>query len=329
MPRFLLFSAILLFCSVCFGLEVPYNRNDANQINIDFANTIRGLGNTALKAAKARKATTFVTAVQNTNVKAFLHTDQPMTILVPTDDAFKALNTPDLTVNAGFRRRLEQVLKYHVIAGRFTAAQLGAAGQPFATLEGSSITFSTDATGVSATDTNQRKAKLVQTDIAFFGGLIHLIDNPLLPLPSCAEIVRTRANLKTFYRALETLEMVDQLAGFGSPVTVFAPTDAAFAGTLPVGMNVNKLLENVVTASRYLNYHVIAGAQPSTSAAFTQNAQLTNLIGTPLKFTGNPGAAPPVFTLLDNYGNTANIVERDIACSNGVVHVVDRVLVPA
>ncbi len=145
-------------------------------------------------------------------------------------------------------------------------------------------------------------------------------------------IVQNAVNSKdhtTLVAAVKAAGLVDTLSGPG-PFTVFAPTNEAFA-LLPAG-TVDTLLkpENKATLTKILTYHVVAGTMDSKAlmAAITQGggrATLTTVEGEPLTATmGGPGS----IVLTDAKGGMATVTIADVYQSNGVIHVIDHVLMP-
>ena len=132
----------------------------------------------------------------------------------------------------------------------------------------------------------------------------------------------------TLVAAVKAAGLVDTLSGPG-PFTVFAPTNAAFAA-LPAG-TVDTLLkpESKPTLTKVLTYHVVAGKVDAASLiakikAGGGSATLTTVQGEPLtaKLNGKK------VTLTDAKGNTATVTTADVMQSNGVIHVIDKVLMP-
>lgn len=123
-------------------------------------------------------------------------------------------------------------------------------------------------------------------------------------------------SFKTLAAALGAAGLVDTLKGEG-PFTVFAPTDEAFA-KLPEG-TVEKLLkpENKAMLTDILTYHVVAGNVPSSAAVKLTEATALNKKTIALKV--KDGAL---------YLNDSKVVTADVKCSNGVIHIIDTVLMP-
>jgi uncharacterized surface protein with fasciclin (FAS1) repeats len=123
-------------------------------------------------------------------------------------------------------------------------------------------------------------------------------------------------SFKTLAAALQAADLVDTLKGAG-PFTVFAPTDAAFA-KLPPGTVENLLKpENKAKLRAVLTYHVVAGSVSASQVVKMTSANTVNGQAVTIK-AGKKGVMV----------NNANVVKTDIAASNGVIHVIDTVLLP-
>jgi uncharacterized surface protein with fasciclin (FAS1) repeats len=123
-------------------------------------------------------------------------------------------------------------------------------------------------------------------------------------------------SFKTLAKALQAADLVETLKGSG-PFTVFAPTDEAFA-KLPAG-TLNDLLkpENKEKLRSILTYHVVAGNVPSAEVAQMRSAKTVNGDSIDIKTAGGS-------VMVDN----AKVVKTDVAASNGVIHVIDAVILP-
>jgi len=158
--------------------------------------------------------------------------------------------------------------------------------------------------------------------------------NPMVggaPMYASKDIIDNAVNSKdhtTLVAAVKAAGLVDTLKGAG-PFTVFAPTNAAFAA-LPAG-TVDTLLkpENKPTLSKILTYHVVSGRLDSAALAERiraggGTATLTTVQGEPLKV----GMQGDLVVVTDTKGNTATVSTADVYQKNGVIHVVDHVLMP-
>jgi transforming growth factor-beta-induced protein len=227
----------------------------------------------------------------------------PFTVFAPDDAAFAAFETANPGVLAGLSKAaLTEVLTYHVVSGAAVASKDLKDEQVFSALSGSPLLI--DLTGgVKVVD-----AKVKSADVLAENGVIHVIDRILLPPKD--DIVATAIAAGMFTKlagALTSADLVTTLQGKG-PFTVFAPTDAAFAklAAVPTG----DALKNV------LLYHVVAGAVGSGD--LKAGPVPTQLSGKSVT-VGLTGGV----TIDDAKVTTANVLAK-----NGVIHVVDTVLVP-
>ena len=264
-------------------------------------------------AVEAGSFKTLAAALTAADLVEALQGDGPFTVFAPTDEAFA--NLPEGTVETLLKPEnkdaLIGVLTYHVVPGAVMAGQVvelkGAN-----TLNGQRVDISVSDDGVKV-DT----AKVVKTDIECTNGVIHVIDSVILPasdnLPTTAAKAGT---FKTLLAAVEAADLVGALTGEG-PYTVFAPTDDAFAA-LPKG-TIETLLkpENKDQLVAILTYHVVDGRVYS-DAALEAGAAKT-LEGSEIQISVEDGKAQV---------NDAGLVATDIDASNGVIHVIDQVILP-
>ena len=237
----------------------------------------------------------------------------PFTVFAPTDEAFAKLpaGTVETLLKPENKDQLTAVLTYHVVAGQVAAKQVvdlkGAT-----TLNGQRVDIA-----VTGGNVTVDKANVVQTDIRCTNGIIHVIDNVILPSSDNIVVTASKAGaFKTLLAAAEAAGLVEALSG-ESPLTVFAPTDEAFA-KLPSG-TVESLLkpENKDKLAAILKYHVVSGRVYSEAALAAQKAQ--TLQGSNVHITTSGGKAKV---------NDANLVTTDLDASNGVIHVIDAVIIP-
>ena len=248
----------------------------------------------------------------------------PFTVFAPTNDAFAALLTELGLTKAQLladKPLLTAVLQYHVLSGtvRKAAVPLGAAISP---LEGG--IFKVDSVGADLviTDGRNRTSTIVVTDVAAANGVIHAVNTVLLPADR--NIVQTAvASAPEFgilVEAVTAAGLVDTLSGPG-PFTVFAPTDAAFAALLvELGVSKAQLLADTALLDKVLKYHVVPGRV--LKAGVPVGAPITTVQGE--TFSVNASLA-----ITDQRGRTANIVATDVLTSIGVIHVIDKVILPA
>jgi uncharacterized surface protein with fasciclin (FAS1) repeats len=129
-------------------------------------------------------------------------------------------------------------------------------------------------------------------------------------------------DFKTLAAALTAAGLVDTLKGEG-PFTVFAPSDAAFA-KLPEGTVETLLKEPNGTLAEILKYHVVAGKVMAADVVKLDGQKVKTVQGAELTVEVSDGKV----VLVDVAGNKINVVTTDIAASNGVIHVIDAVLMP-
>jgi len=248
----------------------------------------------------------------------------PFTVFAPTNDAFAALLTELGLTKAQLladKPLLTAVLKYHVLSGtvRKAAVPLGAAITP---LEGGIFKVDSVGTDLIITDGRNRTSKIVVTDVAAANGVIHAIDKVLLPADK--NIVQTAVasapEFSILVEAVTAAGLVDTLSGPG-PFTVFAPTDAAFAALLAeLGISKAQLLADTALLDKVLKYHVVSGRVLKAGVP----------VGTPITTVeGETFSVDASLAITDQRGRTANIVATDVLTSNGVIHVIDKVILPA
>ena len=297
---------------------------------------------------------TLVGAVEAAGLAEVLSGEGPFTVFAPTDDAFAALGEIDLNdVEA-----LTKILAYHVASGMYMAEDL-AAMPTITTLEGSDLIVEVADEGVRVNG-----ALVIQADIVCSNGVIHVIDAVLIPAeevtepevtepevtepeviepevtepevaepevaepevaePEVAEppvvepvlmnILETAiadGNFNTLVGAVEAAGLAEVLSGEG-PFTVFAPTDDAFAALGEIDLN------DVEALTKILAYHVASGMYMAEDLAAMPT--ITTLEGSDL-----------IVEVADEgvRVNGALVIQADIVCSNGVIHVIDTVLIPA
>ena len=257
----------------------------------------------------------------------------PFTVFAPTNAAFASLLT-ELGVTApqllADKALLTSVLTYHVVPGRILASDITEGAQP-ATVQGQKFTLSL-AGGPSITDARGRKANIVATNVQAANGVIHVIDKVILPkaeappppaptTPNIVQVAQSVPDFSILVEAVVAAGLADTLSGTG-PFTVFAPTNAAFAALLgELGVSKAALLANKSLLTAVLTYHVLAGKV--LAADIKEGAQAGTLQGQVFTL-GLAGGA----SITDAQGRKANIVATDVAASNGVIHVIDKVILP-
>lgn len=265
-------------------------------------------------AVAAGSFKTLVAAVQAAGLAETLSGGN-FTVFAPTDEAFAKLpaGTLEMLLKPENKAKLAAILTYHVVPGTVKAAdvvKLTNAG----TVQGQRV----DILAKDGTVTVDG-AKVVKTDIACSNGVIHVIDTVILPVDkNIVEVAASNGSFNTLVAAVKAAGLVETLSGKG-PFTVLAPTDAAFA-KLPAGTLENLLKpENKKALVEILSYHVVPGVA-AYSDQVVKMTELPTVLGTMVKVTVKDGKV-----MLGN----ATVAIVDVETSNGVIHAIDTVLLPA
>ena len=251
---------------------------------------------------------TLVAALELTGLDEALQGEGPFTVFAPTDTAFEAI--PE-EVFAGLLENipeLRDILLYHVLGEDLKAAAV-VAEEKLQTLLGPTVKVTVNETGVYINE-----SQVIIQDIPAANGTIHVLNAVLLPPPNIVETAKAAGIFTTLVTALETTGLDDVLAGEG-PFTVFAPTDAAFAALGQA--TIDALLQDTETLAEILQYHVLSGRV--TSGAVIAAGRLTTLLGADVEVTVE-GDTVKI--------NDAVVRMVDIEARNGIVHVIDAVLLP-
>ena len=245
-----------------------------------------------------------------------------LTVLAPTNAAFAALLTELGTTKAALLANvplLKAVLSYHVLGQRVRSADVPL-GKALVPLGGGFFKIESS-NGLKVTDGRNRVARITATDLQASNGVVHVVDRVLLPADK--GLVATAQALPDFSILVEAVVaagLVDTLNGPG-PFTVFAPTNAAFAALLgELGVGKEALLANKALLAQVLTYHVVPGrvlkAEVPVGAAIKTVQGQTFSVNASLQIT-------------DQRMRTSQTTATDVFTSNGVIHGVDRVLLPA
>jgi len=256
---------------------------------------------------------------------ALADTTAGLTLFAPTNDAFGALlgelglTKAQLLAN---KPLLTRVLTYHVL-GTALASSAVPAGPPIATLEGGSLRAARSSTGLALTDERGRLAQVTRADLHARNGVVHVIDRVVLPRGTVVEMARANPDFSLLVQALDAAGLSGTLGGTG-PFTVFAPTNAAFTALLQeLGLTSQALLANQALLTQVLTYHVLS-PQLVRQADIRPGRAVTPLQGGFFKIDVAGDAA----TIVDGRNRSSRIVATDGAATNGVIHVIDRVLLP-
>lgn len=273
-----------------------------------------------------------IAALQAANpdvIRRLSNPEREFTVFAPTDAAFTAL-LAELGVTAdqllSDKPTLSRVLRYHIARGELEAGEVLASDR-IRTLQGGRIWQS----GGVLTDANGRTSNIIQTDIQASNGVIHVIDTVLLPRPKPTQVdgsiidtaLAVNAETGEFSILIAALQaahpsIIRTLSQTGE-YTVFAPTDAAFLDLLDeLGVTAEELLSNRPLVSRVLRYHIIRDELDSTEVLASERIRTWQ--GGWLFQSGG--------VLTDANGRTSTIIDVDIQTSNGIIHVIDTVVLP-
>ncbi len=263
-------------------------------------------------AIKDGRFKTLVAAVQAAGLVETLKGEGPFTVFAPTDQAFAKLPAGTLTtlLKPENKQQLVDILTYHVVAGKLPAAEVVKQFE-IKTAQGQPVLVKVDGDKVFINN-----AQVILTDIRAGNGIIHVIDAVILPPKDIVDTAAGDARFKTLVAAVQAAGLVETLKGEG-PFTVFAPTDQAFA-KLPAG-TLNELLkpENKQKLTDILTYHVVSGKVYAKDVVNLTEA--TTVLGKNVTIKVMDGKV---------YINDAQVIITDILCSNGVIQVIDTVILP-
>ena len=268
---------------------------------------------------------TLVAAVQAADLEGALRSEGPFTVFAPTDEAFAAL--PEGLVAKLLlpenKEKLQQILLYHVVSGRVLSGDLRWF-QFTQTLEGQYLWIRKSWGGTIRVN----NARVLSGDVLASNGVIHIINTVLIPPGFQLEgdqaepeldIVDTAVGAGTFttlVAAVQAAGLEGALRGEG-PLTVFAPSDEAFAKLPPELVGALLLPENSGKLQQLLLYHVVAGRVLSSDLQYYQ--RVSTLAGSKVTI---------VKWFQNVWVNRSRVTAADVLATNGVIHVINRVLIP-
>ena len=263
---------------------------------------------------------TLVAALDAADLVETLSGEGTFTVFAPTDEAFAALPDGMLEDLLADPNTLKQILLYHVV-GDVVMAETVVTLDNAETLEGSTVAIEVVDGNVFLND-----SQVTSTDIEASNGVVHVIDKVLVPemeeavsndvvedVKSIAEVA-VAGGFNTLVAALSAADLVETLSGDGA-FTVFAPTDEAFAA-LPEGM-LEGLLADTEALTQILLYHVVGDVVKAETVVTLDEAE--TLAGDKVSIEVVDGNV---------FVNDSKVTSTDIEASNGVIHVIDKVLVP-
>ena len=286
-------------------------------------------GTIAQEASRAGLTALVAAADKAGLVPALSDASATLTVLAPTDAAFGQLATSlgfadaSAMVAALDGPTLAKILQYHVLPARRTAAELAAGGATQATLysfEGAPASVKVGTTGgVNFTDEVLTSAAVVTADVPASNGVVHVIDKVLVPpgVLNVVQMAQLNPSFSTLVGAVVDAGLVSTLSDASADFTVFAPVNAAFEA---IASTVAALTPTQL--GQVLTYHVLDTQVRAADIPF--GTPVTTVLGQSI--TINAGTPP---TITDTTATPAGIVATDVRASNGVIHVIDKVLLPA
>jgi uncharacterized surface protein with fasciclin (FAS1) repeats len=282
-------------------------------------------------ASNNSEFTSLVAALNRAGLTSTLNSSGNFTVFAPTNTAFDAFLDANNFINleAVPIPLLREVLLNHVIADELFANELTTT---YVKTLGKGSASSTNTLSMFVDTSNGVRlngvANVTQADINASNGVIHKV-NAVIGLPTIVTHATANSNFSTLVAALTRSDQTDQnfvgiLSGTASsPFTVFAPTNAAF-GSLLTEFNwadLNAIPEAVLENT--LKYHVVTGSNILASGIPTTATNITTFQGQTFSVNATGGAK-----ITDQNSRVSNIIATDVQCDNGVIHVLDKVIVP-
>jgi uncharacterized surface protein with fasciclin (FAS1) repeats len=251
-------------------------------------------------------------AVLKANLADALATSNPITVFAPDNAAFNAAGITEAVIASLPVSRVDSILKYHVHPGFVTASDVPASNG-ITTLLGTQLYASNNANGVFFNGIGVKQANVEAAN-----GVVHVINNVLIPpTRTIAQIAAGDTSFSFLVQAVTRAGLLSAISGPGK-FTVFAPTNAAFraAGITDIAALPQATVETVV------KYHVL------TTNVFASD--LINNANVPTLQGGNllVNTSPARVKIATSTAVSSNITAANITATNGVVHVIDRVLLP-
>ncbi len=261
---------------------------------------------------------TLVAAVKAAGLVETLAGKGPFTVFAPTNAAFAKLpkETVESLLKPENKDKLIAILTYHVVPGKVMASDVVKVTEA-KTVQGQAVKVQV----VDGKVKLNGSSTVVKTDIAASNGVIHVIDTVILPPEgsgkTIAEIAIENKDFSTLVAAVKAAGLVETLQGKG-PFTVFAPTNAAFE-KLPKEVVADLLKpENKAKLAAILTYHVVPGKVMAADVVKIKAAK--SVQGQAIEISVDGGKV--------KLNGSSTVVKTDIEGSNGVIHVIDTVILP-
>ena len=308
-------ALIVLFSVVAVSCD-----DDDNNVVVD--NTITG------KASTTANLSILVQALVKADLATTLKGAGPFTVFAPTNEAFATFlaTTPYATINDVPKEALTQILLNHVVTGTVKSTDL-TTGYIKTLAKGTASTTNTLSMYVNTSSGVKLNGITTVTtaDIMASNGVIHIVDK-VIDLPTIVTHAAANGNFSTLVSVLNRSgqpNFITALSGTG-PFTVFAPTNAAFTALnteLAPGGIAGVSAANL---TKVLQYHVVSPANV-LAASLTEGQVVTPILTPAQTFTIQlTGGAK----IKDANNRISNIIITDVQCSNGVIHAIDKVLLP-
>ena len=305
----------LLLLTLTLGTFAPVaTPGSVTECSLGLASQGKDIVTTAVEAGSFK---TLVAAVKAAGLVETLQGKGPFTVFAPTDEAFAKLpkGVLDGLLKPENKAQLAVLLTYHVVAGKVPSSD--AVKLDFVpTVQGSALALQVERDAHGKATLTIDGAKVVKADIACSNGVIHVIDTVVMPRANIVETAQAAGTFNTLLAAAKAAGLVEALSG-EEPLTLFAPTDDAFA-KLPKGA-VESLLkpENKQQLADLLKFHVVAGRVLAKDVVKAR--ELATLTGAHAKIAFSDTGATIAGAL---------VTRTDILAGNGVIHVIDAVMMP-
>jgi transforming growth factor-beta-induced protein len=271
--------------------------------------------NVVQKLAKTGQYSTLITAVTQAGLADTLATTQGITVFAPTDAAFAKIPPADLQALIADKEKLKSVLTYHVSPRRLRESQLAQRGNA-PTLYGANIAV----TGTPEDLVLNGNVSLTLGDIRATNGIIHSIDTVLTPPALPKDVVATAIAAGSFSTLVTAVQAagLEQTLRTTQNITVFAPTDAAFA-KIPKA-TLDAILADKALLTKILTYHVSGRVITAEQILNAGSGTIRTLAGERIRFVAKDGKVV--------LNETVMVTATNIKASNGIIHVLDAVLIP-